>query len=60
MNLILKIDALTFFLISKNKGIGKREMFQLSQKAIEFIFASGRVKEELKTIFDTAIDKLDL
>ncbi|KAL8461378.1 hypothetical protein ACS0TY_032743 [Phlomoides rotata] len=49
-----------YALASSAFGLGKREMFQLSQKAIEFIFACGRVKEELKTIFATALEKLDL
>lgn len=35
-------------------------MFQLAQKAIDFIFARDRVKEELKTIFATALGKFNL
>lgn len=35
-------------------------MFRLAQKGIDFIFASERVKEDLKTIFASTLAKLDL
>lgn len=41
-------------------GLGRREMFQLAKSAVKFIFANGRVKEDLKEIFDLAEKKLDL
>ncbi|KAI3456430.1 hypothetical protein Pfo_013093 [Paulownia fortunei] len=49
-----------YALASSTFGLGKREMFQLAQKAIDFIFACDRVKGELKTIFATALRKLNL
>lgn len=41
-------------------SLGRREMFQLAKSAVKFIFANGRVKEDLKEIFDLAEKKLDL
>ncbi|KAH6790491.1 adenosine/AMP deaminase family protein [Perilla frutescens var. frutescens] len=49
-----------YALASSAFGLGKSEMYQLAQKAIEFIFASERVKEDLKTIFASALTKLNL
>ncbi|KAG6383003.1 hypothetical protein SASPL_157261 [Salvia splendens] len=49
-----------YALASSAFGLGKREMFQLAQKAVDFIFASGRVKEDLKAIFASAHTKLNL
>ncbi|KAK4487345.1 hypothetical protein RD792_006039 [Penstemon davidsonii] len=41
-------------------SLGKREMFELAQKMIEFIFACDRVKGELKEMFAKAASELDL
>ncbi|KAL3627537.1 hypothetical protein CASFOL_028900 [Castilleja foliolosa] len=49
-----------YALASSTFGIGKREMFELSEKAIDFIFACDRVKGELKTIFASALGKFNL
>ncbi|CAA0826528.1 adenosine/AMP deaminase family protein [Striga hermonthica] len=40
-----------YALASSAFGLGKREMFQLAQQGINFIFACDEVKDELKTIF---------
>lgn len=40
-------------------GLGRRELFQLAQNAIEYIFADDEVKRELKEIFNSAEKKLD-
>ncbi|KAK4439317.1 N6-mAMP deaminase [Sesamum alatum] len=49
-----------YMLASSTFGLGKRDMFQLAEKAIEFIFASDKVKTELKMIYTTALKELDL
>ncbi|XP_057764848.1 N6-mAMP deaminase isoform X2 [Salvia miltiorrhiza] len=49
-----------YALASSAFDLGEREMFQLAQKAIDFIFASGGVKEDLKTTFASALTKLNL
>ncbi|GFP97018.1 adenosine deaminase-like protein [Phtheirospermum japonicum] len=49
-----------YALASSAFGLGKREMFQLAEKAIDFIFACDSVKGELKTIFATALGKFNL
>jgi adenosine deaminase len=41
-------------------GLGKRELFQLAKNAIEFIFASDGVKQDLRRTFDLASNKMDL
>ncbi|PIN21147.1 Adenine deaminase/adenosine deaminase [Handroanthus impetiginosus] len=48
-----------YALASSTFGLGKREMFDLAQKAIDFIFACDGVKRELKMIFATALKKLN-
>ncbi|PRQ28501.1 putative adenosine deaminase [Rosa chinensis] len=40
-------------------GLGRREIFQLTRNAVEFIFAGDGVKRELKEIFSSAEQKLD-
>ncbi|KAL6546731.1 hypothetical protein OROMI_022452 [Orobanche minor] len=49
-----------YALASSAFGLGKREMFQIVEQAIDFIFACDRVKCELKTMFATAHRKLNL
>ncbi|KAK6149782.1 hypothetical protein DH2020_017307 [Rehmannia glutinosa] len=49
-----------YALASSTFGLGKREMFELVQQAIDFIFACDRVKAELKMTFATAERKLNL
>ncbi|KAK9268054.1 hypothetical protein L1049_010493 [Liquidambar formosana] len=49
-----------YFLAASAFGLGKREMFQLSRNAIDFIFADDKVKRELRENFDSAAMKLDL
>ncbi|XP_062161417.1 N6-mAMP deaminase [Alnus glutinosa] len=41
-------------------GLGKRELFLLAKNAIEFIFASDGVKQDLRRTFDFASKKMDL
>ncbi|KAL6546730.1 hypothetical protein OROMI_022451 [Orobanche minor] len=43
-----------YALASSAFGLGKREMFQIVEQAIDFIFACDRVKFELKTMFATS------
>ncbi|KAL6562218.1 hypothetical protein OROGR_003225 [Orobanche gracilis] len=49
-----------YALASSAFGLGKREMFQIGEQAIDFIFACDRVKCELKTMFAKAHWKLNL
>ncbi|KAG8385716.1 hypothetical protein BUALT_Bualt03G0074100 [Buddleja alternifolia] len=49
-----------YLLASSTFGLGKKEMFELSEKAIEFIFACDGVKRELQMTFATALKKLNL
>ncbi|KAK4258980.1 hypothetical protein QN277_005365 [Acacia crassicarpa] len=35
-------------------GLGKKEMFELSKNSVEFVFADNGVKEELRSIFNSA------
>ncbi|XP_051124730.1 N6-mAMP deaminase [Andrographis paniculata] len=41
-----------YLLASSAFGLGRMEMFELSRKGIDYIFASDRVKRELKLKFD--------
>ncbi|KAK7264500.1 hypothetical protein RJT34_32109 [Clitoria ternatea] len=41
-------------------GLGKKEMFELSKNAIEFIFADNVVKKELRNFFNSAAKNLEL
>ncbi|KAK8629469.1 hypothetical protein V6N13_078310 [Hibiscus sabdariffa] len=41
-------------------SLGKTEMFQLAENAIDFIFADDGVKEDLRATFEAAVEKLDL
>ena len=52
--------SLTVFWSGFHLGLGKREMFELSKNAIEFIFADSGVKEDLRKIFASAAKNLDL
>ncbi|KAL7130245.1 hypothetical protein ABFS83_13G121500 [Erythranthe nasuta] len=47
-----------YALASSTFGIGKREMFEMNDRAIDFIFACDRVKQELKTMFATGLSEL--
>ncbi|CAA2992457.1 adenosine deaminase [Olea europaea subsp. europaea] len=49
-----------YALASSTFGIGKREMFQLARKAIEFVFVEDEVKQKLEEIFASAARELDL
>lgn len=40
-------------------GLGRRQIFELTTNAVEFIFADDGVKRELKEIFSSAEQKLD-
>lgn len=39
-------------------GLGRKEMFELSKNAVEFIFADNMVKEDLRNIFSLAAKNL--
>ncbi|CAI8611454.1 unnamed protein product [Vicia faba] len=41
-------------------GLGRKEMFELSKNAVEFIFADNTVKEDLGNIFSLAAKNLEL
>lgn len=41
-------------------GLGKTEMFQLAEIAIDFIFADDGVKADLRATFKDAVKKLNL
>ncbi|XP_050371032.1 N6-mAMP deaminase [Argentina anserina] len=41
-------------------GLGRRDIFKLTKNAVEYIFADDGVKRELKEIFSSAEQKLDL
>ncbi|XP_024024713.1 adenosine deaminase-like protein [Morus notabilis] len=41
-------------------GLGKGEMFQLARNAVEFVFADDGVKRELREVFNSAENRLDL
>ncbi|KAJ7967664.1 Adenosine deaminase-like protein [Quillaja saponaria] len=41
-------------------GLGKMEMFELAKNAIEYIFADGSVKNDLRAIFASETKKLNL
>ncbi|XP_022716078.1 adenosine deaminase-like protein isoform X2 [Durio zibethinus] len=49
-----------YCLASSAFGLGKTEMFQLAENAIDFIFADDGVKEDLRATFEVAAEKLDL
>lgn len=40
-------------------GLGKTEMFQLAEIAINFIFADDGVKADLRATFEEAVKKLN-
>lgn len=56
------IATLTEYFVSfvDYPGLGKRELFLLAKNAIEFIFASDGVKQDLRRTFDLASNKMDL
>ncbi|CAJ2649530.1 unnamed protein product [Trifolium pratense] len=41
-------------------GLGRKETFELSKNAVEFIFADNTVKEDLRNIFSSAAKNLEL
>ncbi|XP_027332955.1 adenosine deaminase-like protein [Abrus precatorius] len=41
-------------------GLGRKEMFELSKNAVEFIFADNAVKQELINLFNSAATNLEL
>ncbi|KAF4372513.1 hypothetical protein CsatB_012761 [Cannabis sativa] len=41
-------------------GLGKKELFQLAKNAVEFVFADNLVKRDLREMFNSAANKLDL
>ena len=41
-------------------GLGKQELFQLAKNAVEFVFADDLVKRDLREIFNSAANRLDL
>ncbi|CAK8564357.1 unnamed protein product [Lathyrus sativus] len=41
-------------------GLGRKEMFELSKNAVEFIFADNTVKEDLRNFFSLAAKNLEL
>ncbi|XP_061345509.1 N6-mAMP deaminase [Gastrolobium bilobum] len=41
-------------------GLGRKEMFDLSKNAVDFIFADSLVKEDLRTTFNSAAKNLEL
>ncbi|MBA0748157.1 hypothetical protein Gogos_005005 [Gossypium gossypioides] len=47
-------------LASSSFGLGKTEMFQLAEIAINFIFADDGVKTDLRATFEEAVKKLNL
>lgn len=47
-------------LASSSFGLGKTEMFQLAEIAIDFIFADDGVKTDLRATFEEAVKKLNL
>ncbi|CAL1397775.1 unnamed protein product [Linum trigynum] len=49
-----------YSLASSAFGLGRKELFQLARDSVEFIFADGGVKQELKEIFSSAAGKLEL
>ncbi|KAK7359749.1 hypothetical protein VNO77_01714 [Canavalia gladiata] len=41
-------------------GLGRREMFELSRNAVEYIFADSGVKEDLRKIFNSAARNMEV
>ncbi|KAF4400792.1 hypothetical protein G4B88_001347 [Cannabis sativa] len=41
-------------------GLGKKELFQLAKNEVEFVFADNLVKRDLREMFNSAANKLDL
>ncbi|MED6146342.1 hypothetical protein PIB30_033546 [Stylosanthes scabra] len=41
-------------------GLGRKQMFELSKNAVEFIFSDNVVKDELREIFNSAAKNLEL
>ncbi|KAG5561369.1 hypothetical protein RHGRI_004408 [Rhododendron griersonianum] len=48
-----------YALAASTFGLGRSNMFQLAQNAIDFVFADDAVKTELREIFYSAETKLD-
>ncbi|KAF4361117.1 hypothetical protein F8388_021043 [Cannabis sativa] len=41
-------------------GLGKKELIQLAKNEVEFVFADNLVKRDLREMFNSAANKLDL
>ncbi|KAK7303281.1 hypothetical protein RJT34_14184 [Clitoria ternatea] len=41
-------------------GLGRREMFELSRKAVEYIFADNKVKDDLRKIFNSMAKNMEV
>ncbi|XP_020210358.1 adenosine deaminase-like protein [Cajanus cajan] len=41
-------------------GLGRREMFELSRNAVEYIFADSRVKEDLRKVFNSVAKNMEV
>ena len=54
------LPLLTACLFDCYLGLGRKEMFELSKKAVEFIFADSVVKDDLRGIFNSAAKNLEL
>lgn len=39
-------------------GLGRREMFELSRNAVEYIFADSGVKEDLRKLFNSVANDM--
>ncbi|CAN1165821.1 N6-mAMP deaminase [Linum perenne] len=49
-----------YSLASSAFGLGRKELFKLARDSVEFVFADDYVKQELKDMFGSAADQLDL
>ncbi|KAL5150804.1 Adenosine deaminase-like protein [Glycine soja] len=48
---------LTTCVIDYHIGLGRREMFELSRNAVEYIFADSKIKEDLRRNFNSVAKK---
>lgn len=48
---------LTTSVIDYYIGLGRREMFELSRNAVEYIFADSKIKEDLRRNFNSVAKK---
>ncbi|CAM8979558.1 unnamed protein product [Rhodiola kirilowii] len=49
-----------YSLAASTFGLGKKEMFQLARAAVDYIFASDEIKQQLRLVFDSAAADLNL